>query len=357
MSKIAIITLNGYFNYGNRLQNYALQEAIESLGHEVETIRFNRSNLKNEIRKKIGNIKRFTLHPRVFNSENERKKIFKYFTTQNIKETERTYNIHDDLGFLNKKHDYFVIGSDQVWNPSMNKRSSAFFAEFADKSKRISYSPSFGISSISDEDKYDYKKWLNEIAYISTREDDGARIIMELTGREAEVLIDPTLLLSKKEWLTVSKNAPIKTKKPFLLTYFLGEIPSEYQQQIDLIAMKHNLEIINLADQKDKKTYETGPGEFIDYINKATIFCTDSFHGTVFSIILEKPFIVYERRGSVSMFSRINTLLDIFDLHSRKSGNINLEENNALNINYSNISEVLKYEKNKSMNFLVKALS
>lgn len=155
---------------------------------------------------------------------------------------------------------------------------------------------------------------------LSVREEAGAKIIKDLTGRDAEVLVDPTMMLTREKWLSIAKEAPNKPKGKYLLTYFLGGVPSKYKRQIKNIAERNNLEIINLADIRDKETYITGPSEFIDYINSCSILCTDFFHGTVFSILMEKPFIVFERMGtSSSMFSRINTLLDKFDLNSRKA--------------------------------------
>ena len=126
--------------------------------------------------------------------------------------------------------------------------------------------------------------------------------------------------------MRISKESPNKPKGKYLLTYFLGVIPDKYEKQIEDIVSRNNLEIVNLGNIKEKVTYETGPCEFIDLINDCSVFCTDSFHGTVFSILLEKPFVVYERIGSTSIYSRIKILIDKFDLDSRNSENISSEE-------------------------------
>lgn len=376
LRKIGILTLNGYFNYGNRLQNYALQETLRTMGFEVETVinedLFNRgrkftfyermSNLMKKSPVDIFNrfrYKMWTIRNReeIIKSEEIRTNIFKKFTLNYIKET--NFTISDDTIFEEIMHDYdfFVTGSDQVWNPSYNYGSSIFFLNFAPKHKRIAYAPSFGVSEIKEEYKENYKEWISNMHRLSVREDDGAKIIKELTGRDAQVLVDPTLLLTREKWLSISKQASNKPKGKYLLTYFLGGVPDIHKKQINNIANNNELEVVNLGDIREKETYRTGPSEFIDYINSCSVFCTDSFHGAVFSILLEKPFIVYERMGtSLSMFSRIETLLNKFDLESRKVENIKTNED-VFNIDYSHVPPILETERNKAFNYLREALN
>jgi hypothetical protein len=372
LKRIAILTLNGYHNYGNRLQNYALQEVLRSLDFDVETIINNRKktnvekvyNLLNCSPKEIYNKIYNRIYRKTTNNKNnykyriaKRTEIFKKFTLDYINETIYSISKNNIPENLSDKYDYFVAGSDQVWNPSNLGGSSIYFLTFADKYKRITYAPSFGVSEIAEEYIENYKEWISGIHKLSVREDDGARIIKDLTGRDATVLVDPTLLLTKEAWMTISKEAVNKPKGKYLLTYFLGEVPEIYKGQIKRIAKKNNLEIIKLGDITEQETYITGPSEFIDYVNSCSIFCTDSFHGVVFSILMEKPFIVYEREGlSLSMFSRINTLLKKFDLNSRKVENIRTNEE-AFNIDYSHVPPLLEAERNKAFNYLKDALN
>lgn len=368
MKKIGNITLNGYSNYGNRLQNYALQKTLESLGFFVETIiidneRSNKNlfirlkeNKKDKIVKNtLNKINNFINRKEFAQSTQIRTEIFKNFSKTHIKETDFSISINSVPEKLSDEYDYFITGSDQVWNPYFPIGQELYFITFAPKNKRISYAPSFGISELSDEVKPKYRKWLNEIEFLSVRENDGASIIKELTGRESKVLVDPTLLLTKKEWIEIASATTNNYDKKFLLTYFLGGIPREFQKQITDIANNHDLQIINLGDIKEKDTYRTGPSEFIDYINKCSIFCTDSFHGAVFAILLEKPFIVYERIGKTSMYSRLNTLLDKFELNSRKVENLDVDKD-CFNINFDHVSSILEDEKFKALNFLRDAL-
>lgn len=364
MKKIAILTINGYLNYGNRLQNYATQEVIRSLGFEVETIIVRTvpaRNKKNKIIMRINNLRKMKLNE-VFNRihsrnlENNRTKIFKNFTTDNINESD--FYISDDClpVELAVKYDYFITGSDQVWNPNFNYGSSIYFLTFAPKSKRVAFSPSFGVSKIPLEHQGNYKKWLSEMKNLSVRENAGAKIIKELTGKDALVLVDPTMMLTKKQWLSVSnKNTNISDGK-YLLTYFLGSITDKYKDKIKKIAKDNNLRIVNLADIKDCETYQTGPAEFIEYINSASVVCTDSFHGAIFSILMETPFVVFERKENLElMFSRIDTLLETFNLEYRKVNNV-ISNHQVFNIDFSHIPPILEAERKKAISYLKKAL-
>ena len=370
MKKIGIITICDYTNYGNRLQNYASQEVLKSLGCKVETI-VNipyKSGVQNRL-SKIINMSGKEFFERVnakiskrLNEKNfdgccsQRINAFKNFTNENIYETQFTISENKIPTNLSDEYDYFVVGSDQVWNPNFRHGSSLDFLTFAPKQKRIAYSPSFGISSIPDEHVENYSSWLSQMENLSVREEAGARIIKELTGRDTVVLVDPTLMLSKEKWLSVTKPSDHKPENAYLLTYFLGEVSKKYQNSIRKIALDNKLETVNLADLNDRVRYTVDPGEFIDYVNSATVFLTDSFHGAVFSILLEKPFIIFDRVGKItSMNSRIDTLLSTFNLGSRKWNNIN---NNAdiFNVNYSHVAPILEFERNKALDYLKGAL-
>lgn len=368
MQKIGILTLNGYFNYGNRLQNYALQEVLESFGFSVDTIIVDRSKSSHTNQKRNTKIQSLTVKIALKktlkliksrkNGKYERERIerFKRFTKKYIFETDFSISQENIPNDLSRKYDYFVIGSDQVWNPHMINGSSIFFATFSPKEKRVAFSPSFGISAIPEEFKEKYTQWLNEMNYLSVREEAGSKIIKNLTGRNVAVLIDPTLMLSKEKWVSISKPDVNKPKKGYLLTYFLGKVSKEYNKKIKQIALNNNLEIVNLASMNDKLRYGVDPGEFIDYINSASVFLTDSFHGCVFSILLEKPFIVFDRVGTgPTMNSRINTLLSTFNLESRQINQIK-ENEEIFNVDYNHIPEILEFERNKANEYLKKAL-
>lgn len=371
MKKVAILTLGGYFNYGNRLQNYALQEVVKSLNFDIETIKNNTydvSVLKSREKRMFERFRNKSLRlickvlkNRIINFVykkriEKRTSVFKQFTLDYICETD--FMILDDniIKSLGNQYDYFITGSDQVWNPDYLFGSSANFLTFAPKNKRISYAASFGVSLIPESHIEKYRQWISDMHKLSVREDDGAKIIKELSGRDAPVLIDPTLLITKEKWLSIARAAYNKPNRDYMLTYFIGGMPLKYKEKINIIVKERNLEVINLGNILEKKTYETGPSEFIDYINSSSIFCTDSFHGVVFSILLGKPFIVFKRvESAASMYSRIDTLLDKFNLNSRKIENMEINES-VFRIDYSHIPPILEEERAKAFEYLQDAL-
>jgi hypothetical protein len=369
--KIGILTLNAYQNYGNRLQAYALQKTIKNLGFYTDILIINNStDYKNN------NKTRKIIKPTKKNIKIILKKIKKkyllYKKTKNTKKikiasinfsreylSEVYYN--DDkksLKELSSNYDFFITGSDQVWNPSClaNRNISLYFLTFANKDKRIAYAPSFGASNVPSEYNKNYKKWLSGIKNISVRERAGARIIKNLIGINPPVLVDPTLMLSKKDWLSVSKVSVFKPRDSYILTYFVQGTSKEIENKVKNFSAYCKLKTISIANPKDKKRLKTDPGEFIDYINSSKLVLTDSFHGVIFSIIMGVPFIVFERNDKPeSRFSRIDTLLKKFKLENRKIENIDLNDK-IFDINFSHVQPILECERNKATNFLKEAL-
>ncbi|TCN24165.1 polysaccharide pyruvyl transferase family protein [Mesobacillus foraminis] len=371
MKKVGILTINDYENYGNRLQNYATQEVLKNMGFEAETVVNNSKyiNRNSSVTDKLEKLKKITfkklyskINGKILNFtykeyKAKRFEVFKNFTSSYIKETKFSISENNIPQDLHKGYDYFVTGSDQVWNPNIDHRSSIDFITFAPPHKRVAFSPSFAVSSIPERFIGKYKKWISEMASLSVREEAGAKIIQTLTGRDAIVLVDPTLMLTKEQWLSISKGASNKPTKPYLLTYFLGPISKEAKDRINIMARNNDLQVVNLAQIKESDTFIAGPSEFIDFINSASVVCTDSFHGSVFSILLETPFIVFERGGSLpSMSSRIDTLLSTFKLESRLARNITSNDQ-VFKTSYSHIAPILEAERSKTYNYLKKALN
>lgn len=372
MEKIGIITLNGYVNYGNRLQNYALQEVLKTYNYEVETIwviinknkpsdftfrekvvRTFSNTPKENLQKIKGKIMGKLVNDNLYQ---QRMENFKTFSKRYIHET--SYKISKDNipKGLEDEYDFFVTGSDQVWNPFFRKGDPTYFLTFAPEDKRIAYAPSFGTDKIPKEFKKRYKNWISEMAHLSVREEAGAKIIKELSGRDAPVLVDPTLLLDKHQWLSIAKSPSQKPKSKYLLTYFLGDVSLSTKRYINKVAKSNELQVINLAKESEKEVFLSGPSEFIHYINNATLFLTDSFHGGVFSILLETPFVVFNRAGKLpSMTSRIDTLLSKFKYENRHFNNINTNED-LFNIDFNHVQPILNEEKKKAFDYIERAL-
>ena len=371
MKKAAILTITDYVNYGNRLQNYAAQELLKSFNLEVESIAnvaIPESKTKLELGLRIKNalkLSPLTLLNKAIGKINERKNREKYQQGQQAKEKSfREYsvkymqetdfvitrnNLPVDLG---ERYDYFFVGSDQIWNPNIRYGSPVDFLTFAPKNKRIALSPSFGVSTIPINFTQRYTEWLLEMEFLSVREQAGANLIKKLTGRDAPVLVDPTLMLTKEQWLAVSEKGRKKPEKAYLLTYFIGALSSKRKKILKEIAAKNNLEIVQMACLEDIERYDANPGEFIDYINSADIVCTDSFHAIIFSMQMEKPFVVFDREGkSAPMSSRIETLLAKFKLESRKYSKL-YDSADIFKIDLGHVPEILKIERDKVNEYL-----
>ena len=342
IERVGIITIFDLNNYGNRLQSYAVNYVLKSLNKEPENI----VNLNKGIIRVYLKINLSFLFIGTKKEEAKRGQIFSKFT--------KMYG-NTSYRYTKSRYDFVICGSDQIWNPSW-AGTPEMFGNFADKSKRIAYAASFGVSEIPKEKKEYYKKYLSEMKAISVREEAGARIVKELTGRDAEVLVDPTLMLDKNEWRKISKKPRFYDNKKYILTYFLGSVDKKYRQYIDNIAKTKEYEIINLEEENPNEYWNsTGPAEFIWLIEHREVTFTDSFHGSVFSVLMNVPFIVFERNDNqASMSSRIDTLLKTLQIPDRRFNNQTIEQ--VMNKDYTHIPAILERERNKAIKFLKDAM-
>ncbi|MGS4786413.1 polysaccharide pyruvyl transferase family protein [Streptococcus sp. P25B114] len=359
MKKIGIITINDYANYGNRLQNYAVHKIISNLGLECETIKNSPVIINNNLLSKIKKLGKKILRKESYEQiYSERIEVFKDFTNKYIPETQFTISPDNIPSDFNNYYDYFVVGSDQVWNPEFRFGSKIDFLTFADNQKKIAFSASFGVSSIPSEFVKQYSEWLAQFSHLSVREEQGKNIIRELSNRNAEVLLDPTMILPKENWEELILSESLTRQTNYILTYFLGPISSEVEEKINFIAQKTGRKIINLNNRSDVEYFSITPIEFINYIKNTDLFFTDSFHGVVFSIIFQKNFIVCGRINiGVSMNSRIETLLSKFQLENRKWETMKFEEIETFFSCFvnKNVSQVLQSEQKKASDYLKNA--
>lgn len=262
MKKIGIITLTGYINYGNLLQNYALQTFLYKLSKEniATTLWFENTDLK--IYKKfllklsyISNCKGFGnfINKLIHFSKAVRDYNFKNFHNKYIT------SIHEkNIVGLNNKYDYFIAGSDQIWNPAFVNLKNEFL-QFADRNKRVAYAASFGVSEIKPDKVEIVRKGLEGIDYISVREQAGAKIVKDLTGKEVPVLVDPTLLLSAEEWEKIMERPVWYRDEKYILVYFLSKLPDKIRNDIKNLAEKYKLKIIDLMDRENIDYYCSPP--------------------------------------------------------------------------------------------------
>lgn len=352
MKKVGIVTINNS-NYGNRLQNYALQEILAKLG--VKPITIKNIGLMNKKTGKFNYFLRNIKHIYKKNDFLDKKEREKYFIefNKNINFSRTTFNWFRLKKF--KDFDYFITGSDQVWNPNFGRLTDFDLLTFVEPKKRISFSASFGVSKIPAKYQDKLRKALRYYKAISVREITGKEIIKNIVGRnDVTVLLDPTMLLDAEAWDKVSKKpCQLKTDK-FILNYFLGDLSEKNMLEIDRVARKYQCEVINILD-KNSPYYECGPSEFLYLEKHAFLICTDSFHASVFAILYGRPFLVFDREDNhVNMNSRLDTLLSIFKLDFRKyTGKISDE---ILHCDYTEVYKILENEREKSQKFLANAL-
>lgn len=350
--KIAQLTLDGYFNYGNILQKFALHHTLKKFADFTEVLWASDRKFFPEIG---GN-------PSVQCVLNRERHDF--WLLFRLKEAVRQSKFRDfenlyirtrfDLPYLEDvadEYDYFVVGSDQVWNPEWF--SPQIFLEFVPREKKISYAASIGTSSIPDDHKEIFRRGIADFNYLSVREEDAVKIIRELTGRTPIILPDPVLLLKENEWLAVSQKPTWlkeKYQRGFILTYYLRKSPPP---EIKTFAAKFNLPTINLLDTENFNHFTTGPAEFIWLFANSTLTFTNSFHGVAFSILFKRPFINLEVVGDnegVTMSNRIATLLKLFGLEDRSTM---LAE--PLKIDFTRREEILSLERRRAFKFLLEA--
>ena len=363
----AIITLYGNNNYGNKLQNYAVQEVLKKMGLDVITIKnVPELNIKDKyFLRAIHYYYRKFIHNRIlhddlytdnqYNKNADRTKNFIIFDRY-INKSKKYFNFFD---CSNYKFDYYFVGSDQVWNPFFGLFDFGFLDFVEDNSKKISFSASIGVDNIPDDEKSKFKDSVSKFKLLSLREEKGKETVEKLTGRkDIEVLIDPTMLLTQKEWDKVM-NKPkqlddIKNGK-YILNYFLGELSDSRRNEIEKVAKINDCHIINILD-KDDLFYTCGPSEFLYLEKHAFLICTDSFHSSVFAILYNKPFVIFDREDKEeNMNSRIDTLINKFKLKNRRYNGKNITKEN-LNYDYTEAYKVLEKERKKSIDFLERAL-
>lgn len=348
MKKVGIITINDNNNYGNRLQNYAVQEVLKKINVEPITLKNEpATNTKNKyLLRKIKSLFNRGSYSKIIG----RKECFEDFN-RNINFSAKKITPYSKLN----EYDYFVVGSDQVWNPNFGRLRDVDLLEFTESRKKISFSASFGVSKLSEEYNSKLKKDLKDFKAISVREDAGKEIIEEVVGRkDVQVLVDPTMLLTSKEWDKIAKKPKQLKSNRYILNYFLGELSEERKKEIERIAKENNCEIINILD-KNSPFYQTGPSEFVYLEKNAFLVCTDSFHSCVFAILYDRPFIVFDREDSyVKMNSRLDTLLKKFDLENRWYKAKIIQE--QLKADYEEAYNILEDERRKSKRFLENAI-
>ena len=313
--KVGIVTVFDNNNQGNRLQNYALQQVLLRYADEVVTMKNKPWHSKKSRIARMLPLAESAFFNRVLGME-RRARIVE-FTNRYMKLSRGCY-WYDKAGQSPKKADrcdLYCAGSDQVWNPAMGRWGSFEYLGFAPSERTFSYAASFGIDKIAQEHRAAVTKGLKHIRHISVREDAGKQIVEDLTGRtDAKVVVDPTMLLTAREWDQIIAKPKGEIPTDYVLTYFLGRVSPERKAAVEQRAAELGCSLIHVMDPKSP-FHTVGPDEFVWLIKNAKYICTDSFHGSVFSFLYGRPFAVFARESKgPDMGSRLKTFMAKFSL-------------------------------------------
>lgn len=374
MKKIGITTITGarskLFNYGNIFQNYALSYYLRKQSFTVMTIyydsiipqftlnKFNKKREKENFMQRVDDIfrviKRNYQKKKLIIKKEHRDNGFIRFIEQYLIYTKNTYNVNSNLEDLNKQFDYFITGSDQVWNPYYEGANEFFYLSFADKKKRITYAPSIGVNHIPSEMKEKMGRWLTNFEFISIRENEGKEILKNNYGIDSLVVCDPVFLLNKKEWLELINSEQV-VKKPYFAVYILGKKNIKTKKNIKQMELKYGLKAVDIYTRDNPDSLFCTPTEFLEVFYNSEFIVTDSFHAVAFSIIFEKPIIVIDRNTSLKMSGRIENLLQLAGLKNRNIKDILFDKsklNEISDLENSKLNKLITLSKEYLLNSL-----
>ena len=321
--KLAIITFHAAYNYGAVLQAYALQEYLSREYGDTRIVDYHNKDIdKSYAKPSLSDIIR-----------NPKKSLFKLF--QSIlykKKNARIVQFRKDFLKLTKRYDLnnivdanneadvFVTGSDQVWNYMIIGKDTTFFLDFVEKEKlTCSYAASIGVKEIPEAYVEEYKKALSHVKKISVRETAGVQTLRNIGIEEVEVMPDPTLLLSKELWEQLSVKPDIKRKYILVYKITTSDKMIDFAKELScatklpLIYIPNDLKSGVIGSLK----LDVGPREWLGYIRNAEYVVTNSFHGTVFSILFGVKFFSEVSKKVNPSTSRLLTLLSMFNFEDR----------------------------------------
>lgn len=322
-------------NYGSKLQALATVRMFEELGLDYEIIRYNKKTpgflLRSiprmfnfvflcdrwyQLQRKL----EYAKHPDVKEQVTIRNQAFASYDVNFQEHLSEVYSSYADLKKkCPEKYDALITCSDQLWSPAA--LGSGFYnLMFAPADTlQVSWASSFGVSSIPWYQRSRTRKYLNRIHHISMRENQGAEIVKELTGKTVPVLMDPVFAFSKEQWDEMVPVAPPEWED-YIFCYFLGDNP-EYRRAANALAAETGRKIVTLrhldkfvADDEqfgDYAPYDVNPVRFLNILRNASCICTDSFHGTAFALIFEKPFVVFNRYSDQSANSKNSRIVSV----------------------------------------------
>lgn len=360
-------------NYGGMLQAFATISMLEARGLEYELVQYEKTWTPIGVVKSLPRLLNGVLlndkyeaalkkkgkkqHPGFAENDAVRMKAFREFKDMNFTRLSPIFRGYDALCKGAKRYTAVVTGSDQLWSPAGLPTNYYNLQFVPDDIRKISYASSFGVKHIPWYQKARTTSFLNRIEYISMRENRGSEIVKELTGRDVPTILDPVFMFDEDGW---EKLIPLKREfdEPYIFAYFLGSNP-EHREAVKDAARKLNCKIVALRhlDQYvpddesfgDTALYDVGPDRFLNLLRGASYVCTDSFHGSCFSIIHRKQFVIFDRyteESKHSKNSRIDTLCENLGLQGRRYRDVSIIlEQLSAPIDYNNVE--IRFQKLK----------
>lgn len=382
-NKVGIITLyHGNYNFGGLLQAYALPKVLkEYFGIEAEQINYVPTEQKIKKKKQGKNNILQYLYKIVYNLGIvffagvhkkhlfQRKQVFDNFMNE-IPHSEMVYEC-DSINKSVQQYKLFICGGDQIWNDcGENQNLMVYTLQFVPACvKKIAYGPSMAVLDTSSDFREIMSNGFKQLDAISVRERKSVFILKTLTNKKIDVVVDPVLLMTENEWECVARGP--KKRDKYILCYLLGD-SIEYRKEVKRFSKKINLPILtfphiflNVVRKCDLffgdiHDYTSGPCEFIDLIKNAEFVVTDSFHACVFSMIFQKPFVVFERNKSGekgNMNSRIYDFLEEYHLGDQLMTEKELADMEEIpKVDFTHAHEHWKKRREESLKYLENAL-
>lgn len=359
--KVAILTFHSAINYGAVLQCFALQTKLKKLNYDVRILNYQSAYFKSLyslnpfVKKSKKDVLRQLYHwgfrpIRTFNLFVKSRR-FRKFVKNKLLLSKKYYL--DNISDANCEFEYFIVGSDQVWNSRLSNYDSTYFLDFVTKA-RISYAASLGKNTITGFEYENLSKELPKYNAISLRELEGTRIIKKYLGIDSKQVLDPTLLLNKEEWFGYLSHRSYKKK--YLLIY-LVQYPQILIDKAFEYAEKHKLKVISFNYLKTKKKYKfvstQGPLGLLEYIKNAEIIFTTSFHGLIYSINFNKEFYYELSNKVVNMNARLIDICNSLNIFDRNIADASLNEPQ---LNYEEINKRVDELRKESIDFLMNSL-
>lgn len=350
--KFGILTFHRANNYGAVLQCFALQYFLQSNGHEAFVIDYVNKKLTQAYQNfYIGkpNLKSLLSAVYNYNLKASRNKTFRAFRDKYIQLGNERGLSRKELSQLNHVYDCFVVGSDQVWNPSLTDWDESYFLDFADACKKLSYAASLGNYTDNEETRAFYKRNIDSFKRVSVRENSSKEYLQSLTNKEIVCHIDPVFLCPVQEWEKIAGSRIIKEK--YIFVYCLHE--ENTYKAAEALAERTGLQIVSIpnskrAKVKGKKRIGASVEEFLNYIRFAEFVITDSFHATAFSVVFQKKFQAVLKKNLTGLNPRLENLLNLLRLGERiYSENSSIEQE----VDYSAAMNAIQAQIEKSRTY------